>query len=67
MGATPYEAIDILVTKLMDLDATDAVILGRDIEQALTTVTQWLDAQPGVREARKFNMLMRSYGGSTTR
>ena len=39
MGATPYEAIDILVTKLMDLDATDAVILGRDIEQALTTVT----------------------------
>ena len=67
MEATPYEAIDILVTKLMDLDATDEVVLDRAVEQALATVKQWLDAQPGVREARKFNMLMRSYGGSTTR
>lgn len=52
----PFAAIDVLATKMADLDATDEVVLGRDIMQGLSEVQRWLDAQPNVVTARRWKM-----------
>lgn len=57
-ASIPFAAIDIITNKLADLDATDEVILGRDIMQALATVQCWLDEQPNVIAARQFKLKM---------
>ena len=55
----PFAAIDELVDTLGELDARGDIILDLSAERALDAVRAWLDAQPNVVAARKFQMRLR--------